>query len=87
MEALKGKKLHELIAAGIGKIQATGAGTHILSNILLIAAPAPAKAEVKADTKKGKEPKKEEKKEEPKEEKKEEEPALAGGFDIFGDEV
>jgi len=72
MGAVKGKKLHELIAAGMSKISAG-------------AAAAPAKAEKKEAKP---EPKKEAKKE--KKEEKHEEPAdagLAGGLNIFGDDM
>eukprot|EP00826_Nyctotherus_ovalis_P037032 TRINITY_DN334_c0_g1_i4.p2 TRINITY_DN334_c0_g1~~TRINITY_DN334_c0_g1_i4.p2 ORF type:complete len:120 (-),score=77.93 TRINITY_DN334_c0_g1_i4:3-362(-) len=74
MEAVQGKKLHELIAAGMNKIQTVGSAP----------AGGAAAAVAKDDEKKGgKKEKKEEKKEE---EKKEEEDALEGGLNLFGDE-
>ena len=86
MEALKGKKLHELIAQGMSKIQVVATGGNIVAIYLLLAAPS-AKADEKADKKKEK-AKPETKKEVKKEEKKEEEvpDALAGGMGLFGDE-
>eukprot|EP00831_Metopus_contortus_P023736 TRINITY_DN2087_c0_g1_i2.p1 TRINITY_DN2087_c0_g1~~TRINITY_DN2087_c0_g1_i2.p1 ORF type:complete len:185 (+),score=63.05 TRINITY_DN2087_c0_g1_i2:190-744(+) len=75
IEALKGKKLHELIASGMGKIQtvSTGAAPKNESK----------KTEKKADKKEPKEEKKTVKKEE---EKKEEDDTLGGGLNIFGDD-
>ena len=76
MESIKGKKLHEIIAAGMSKIQSVGSAP----------APAPAAA---ADEKagKGKKGDKKGKKEEKVEEKKEEpEDALEGGINLFGDD-
>ena len=80
MTALKGKKLHELIGAGMSKLQSVAAGK---ANERFLAPAAP--AEKKEAPKKGKaEPKKEDKKEE---EKKEDDTLAAGGLNIFGDEA
>ena len=82
MTALKGKKLHELISAGMSKIQSVGAAGKLSERILAPAAPV---EPAKETQNKGKpETKKEEKKEE---EKKEDDALAAGGINIFGEEA